>query len=190
MPRFSIHIKNMVCPRCIKVVNTELGQAGFNVTETELGKAVIEQDNIDRTKIASVLSANGFELLEERTARLINEIKIFVIGLIRSGKLKSNKFKMSTLLEEHFHKEYGHLSQVFSQAENNTIEKFIINQKIELVKEWLIYDEKALSEIADDLGYSSTAHLSRQFKQVTGFTISEFRKLKNHKHQRQAIDSL
>jgi AraC family transcriptional regulator len=188
MPRFTIHIKNMVCPRCIKVVTEELKHAGFNVTDVALGIAIIEQDSVDMPLISSVLLANGFELLEEKTAKLINEIKLFIIVLIRSGKLSSNKLKMSTLLEQHFHKDYGHLSQVFSQAENNTIEKFIIHQKIELVKEWLIYDEKTLAEIAAELSYSSTAHLSNQFKQVTGFPASEFKKLKSH--HRKTIDTL
>jgi AraC-like DNA-binding protein len=188
MPLFTVHIKNMVCPRCIKVVTQELTHAGFKVTEVELGKATIDQDSLDTTKLAAILAANGFELLEEKTAQFVNEVKLYIIDLIRTGKLQENKLKMSTLLEQHFHKDYGYLSQIFSQAENNTIEKFIINQKIELVKEWLIYDEKTLAEMADELGYSSTAHLSNQFKQVTGFSASEFKKLKSH--HRKTIDTL
>jgi AraC family transcriptional regulator len=188
MPRFAFNVKNMVCPRCIKVVTEELTRTGFNVTEVELGKVILEQDTVDIPKLATILTANGFELLEEKTAQFVNEIKLYILDLIRSGKLRENKLKMSTLLEQYFHKDYGYLSQTFSQAENNTIEKFIINQKIELVKEWLIYDEKTLAEMADELGYSSTSHLSNQFKQVTGFSASEFKKLKSH--HRKNIDDL
>jgi AraC family transcriptional regulator len=188
MPAFSINIKNMVCDRCIRVVKEELERAGLNVTSVQLGKVVIDQSSVDLPQISSILSANGFELLEEKSAQLINEIKLFVIDLIRSGSLKENKLKMSTVLEEHFHKDYGYLSQIFSQAENNTIEKFIIHQKTELVKEWLIYDEMSLAEIADELGYSSTAHLSSQFKQVTGFSPTAFKNLKSH--HRQSLDQL
>jgi AraC-like DNA-binding protein len=177
----------MVCNRCIKVVREELQKAGFTVSSVELGKAVIEGP-YDREAVKDILAANGFELLEEKTARLISEVRTFIITHIRSGDLRHNRTKMSALLEEHFHKDYGYLSQIFSQAGTSTIEKFIIAQKIELVKEWLIYNEKTLAEMADKLGYSSTAHLSNQFRQVTGFSPTAFKQLKSH--HRNPLDSL
>jgi AraC family transcriptional regulator len=184
----SIYIKNMVCPRCIRVVNEELTKAGFNVTHVELGKASLRDYNPDKTKLAKVLQDNGFELLEEKSAKLINEIKVFIIQFIREGHAEDENIKLSSRLEKHFGKEYAYLSQLFSSSENSTLEKFVIAQKIELVKEWLIYNEMTLSEIAWKLGYRSIAHLSSQFKLLTGFSPTEFKKLKDH--HRKSLDSI
>lgn len=175
-----IFIKNMVCPRCIRVVTEELTRAGFTVRSVALGKAEVEAQPQDISKIAEILRNNGFELLEERTAKLINEIKTFLIQFIREGNLSEQKLKISAILEEKFQRDYNYLSHLFSQSESSTIEKFIIAQKIELIKEWLVYNELTLSQMAWELGYSSVAHLSSQFRQVTGFSPSEFKSLKNH----------
>ena len=188
MSETRVFIKNMVCPRCIRVVNEELQKAGFNVTDVELGIAVLGETNPDKAKLAKVLKENGFELLEEKSARLINEIKTFIIGYIRNGQIANEKLKLSSLLEEHFVKEYGQLSHIFSAAENITLEKYVIAQKIELVKEWLVYDELTLSEMAWKLGYTNVAYLSSQFKQLTGFSPTEFKKLKDHK--RKPLDNI
>jgi AraC family transcriptional regulator len=183
-----IYIKNMVCPRCIKVVRDELTKAGFEVEKVELGSALINHEKPDKDLLEKILSENGFELLEEKSARLINEIKLFIIDYIRTGKIEDDKIKLSSRLEEYFGKEYGYLSHIFSSSENSTLEKYIIAQKIELVKEWLVYDELSLSEISWKLGYKNVSYLSSQFKQLTGFSPSEFKKLKDHK--RKALDSL
>lgn len=183
-----IHIKNMVCPRCVKVVRDELTEAGFNVETVELGSAVINDENIDKKLLEKILSENGFELLEEKSARLVNEIKLFVIDYIRNGKIEDDSIKLSTRLEERFGREYGYLSHLFSISENSTLEKFIISQKIELVKEWLVYDELSLSEMCWKLGYKNVSYLSSQFRQITGFSPSEFKKLKDH--NRKTLDSL
>ncbi|MDQ3051565.1 MAG: AraC family transcriptional regulator [Bacteroidota bacterium] len=183
-----IHIKNMVCPRCIHVVKSELTRSGFNVIEAELGKVVLQENDPDLNLISEVLKTNGFDLLEEKTARLIKDIKIFIIQLIRDGSLENNKKNISALLETHFHKEHKYLSQLFSNSENITLEKYFIAQKVEQVKEWLVYNELTLSEMAFRLGYSSVAHLSSQFKQVTGFTPSNFRELKDHR--RKSLDEV
>ncbi|MES2621908.1 MAG: AraC family transcriptional regulator [Bacteroidota bacterium] len=183
-----IAIKNMVCQRCVRVVKEELEKAGFHTLSVSLGEAELKEENADPAKLAKVLADNGFELLEEKSARLINDIKHFVTNLIRSGKLEDGHLKFSKLLEEEFHKEYGYISQLFTQSESSTLEKYIIAQKVERVKEWLAYDELTLSEMANRLGYSSVAYLSSQFKQVTGFTPSEFKKLKHH--SRKGIDEV
>lgn len=182
-----INIKNMVCPRCIKVVREELTKAGAIIGNITLGTAEILND-FDADKLASVLKRNGFELIEEKSAKLVNTIKAFVINLIRSGSLEDQKLKISTLLEQELSKDYNYLSQLFSQTENTTLEKYIIAQKTEQVKEWLVYDELTLSEMAYKLGYSSVAHLSTQFKQVTGFTPSAFKQLKYH--NRKSLDEV
>jgi AraC-like DNA-binding protein len=183
-----VFIKNMVCPRCIRVVAEELAKNGFEAEHVELGKAQILNKSIDVEKLSRLLKDNGFELLEEKTAKLINEIKTFLIQYIRQGNLSEQKLKLSAILEEQFHRDYNYLSHLFSQTENSTIEKYIIAQKIELIKEWLVYNELSLSQMAWELGYSSVAHLSSQFKQVTGFTPTEFKHLKNH--QRKGLDEI
>jgi AraC family transcriptional regulator len=188
MDETTIYIKNMVCPRCIRVVNEELTRAGFKLIQVELGRATLADGNPDKEILAQVLHENGFELLEERSAKLINELKVYIIKYIRDGHFEDEKLKLSSRLEEYFGKEYGYLSQIFSSSENSTLEKFVISQKIELVKEWLVYNELTLSEMAWKLGYKSVAHLSSQFKQLTGFSPSEFKKLKEH--PRKSLDSI
>ncbi len=183
-----LHIKNMVCQRCVRVVKEELERAGYNPLRVDLGEAEIAGDAADRSKLAGLLAANGFELLEEKSAKLVNDIKAFIIALVRSGKLENERQKLSELVENHFHKDYGYLSQLFTQAETTTLERYIITQKVELVKEWLAYGELTLSQMAVKLGYSSVAHLSAQFKQITGFTPSAFKQLKHH--QRRGLDEL
>lgn len=178
----------MVCQRCVRVVKEELEKAGFHPVEVVLGSVVLKEETPDMQALAKVLKDNGFELLEEKPARLINEIKKFVVSYIRSGKLQIPSTKFSRLLEMEFHKDYGYLSQLFSQAENTTLEKYVIAQKVEQIKEWLVYDELTVSEMSYRLGYSSVAHLSNQFKQVTGFSPSEFKRLKHH--VRKGIDEV
>jgi YesN/AraC family two-component response regulator len=183
MAETRIYIKNMVCPRCIRIVKEELHKAGYQVKDVQLGSAIIQDTVIDRNKLAGILKENGFELLEEKSAKLINEIKVYIISYIRNGKIEDDSLKLSSRLEEHFRKDYSYMSHIFSISENTTLEKYIIAQKIELVKEWLVYDELTLSEIADQLGYSSVAYLSNQFKKVTGLTPGHFRQVKENKRK-------
>jgi YesN/AraC family two-component response regulator len=188
MAETRIYIKNMVCPRCIRIVKEELHKAGYQVKDVQLGSAIIQDTVIDRNKLAGILKENGFELLEEKSAKLINEIKVYIISYIRNGKIEDDSLKLSSRLEENFRKDYSYMSHIFSISENTTLEKYIIAQKIELVKEWLVYDELTLSEMAWKLGYKNVAYLSSQFKQITGFSPSGFKKLKDHK--RKSLDSL
>src|SRR5204863_1188403 len=120
--------------------------------------------------IKAALGQAGFELLEDKKARLVEQIKNFIIWLVQHPETRNRNY--SDLIARHLGKDYHSLSQLFSASENVTIEKYIILQKIERVKEWLVYDEMSLSQMADALGYSSVAHLSGQFKQITGFTPS------------------
>ncbi|HVO72682.1 MAG TPA: AraC family transcriptional regulator [Ignavibacteriaceae bacterium] len=178
----TLYIKNMVCPRCIKVVKEELEKLNLNVKNVQLGEAVIESEGeeINISKIKEVLQNNGFELLNDRQAKIIEKIKLRIIELIHhnaNDQLLNENF--SSYLSDKMNMSYQHLSSLFSSKEGITIEKYFINQKIEKVKELLIYDELTLSEISYKLGYSSVQHLSNQFKKVTGFTPSEFKKLKN-----------
>jgi AraC family transcriptional regulator len=174
----------MVCPRCIKVVNDELHKLGLNVINVELGEATIEVNNhtINTNEIEKVLQSNGFELLDDKQGKLVEKIKTLIIEKIQNsqpGKLE--KFNFSKYLSENLNVTYQYLSHLFSSLEDTTLEKFIIHVKIEKVKEFLVYDELTLSEIAYNLGYSSVQHLSNQFKKITGFTPSYYKNLKDKK---------
>ncbi|MCX8104642.1 MAG: AraC family transcriptional regulator [Ignavibacterium album] len=148
-----------------------------------LGEATIQsEDKIDFNLINKILIENGFELIDSRQSRIIEKIKVTVIETIKEmaeGKIKNILF--SDLLQEKLNLSYQYLSGLFSSSEGITIEKFIILQKIEKVKELIVYDELSLSEIAYRLGYSSIQHLSNQFKKITGLTPSHFKKIKDLK---------
>jgi AraC-like DNA-binding protein len=176
-----LYIKNMVCPRCIKVVREELEKLNLNVKHVDLGEAVIDSavSEINLSKIKEVLEQNGFELLDDKQAKIIENIKLRIIELIYHNiKDELLNVNFSSYLTQKMNLSYQYLSSLFSSKEGITIEKYFINQKIEKVKELLVYDELTLSEISYKLGYSSVQHLSNQFKKVTGFTPSEFKKLK------------
>ncbi|MGA7837810.1 MAG: AraC family transcriptional regulator [Ignavibacteriaceae bacterium] len=183
MPTKTLYIKNMVCGRCIKVVREELENLNFTLTNIELGEATISttaSKDIDIAPIKKVLEENGFELLDDKHKKLVEKIKTIVIAQIQESKNgELEKFNFSKYLSENLNMSYQYLSNLFSSLEDVTIEKFIIHQKIEKVKELLIYDEITLSEISYQLGYSSVQHLSSQFKKVTGFTPSHYKNLKN-----------
>jgi AraC-like DNA-binding protein len=133
------------------------------------------------------LAALGFELLDNSRQQLIEKIKNIIIKQVHyNDEKKHNNF--SLVLSKELHKDYSYLSSLFSQVDGITIEKYIINQKIEKVKELIIYDELSLSEIAYKLDYSSVAHLSNQFKKITGLTPSHFKRV--GKNKRKPIDKI
>ncbi len=176
-----VHIKNMVCDRCIRVVRTELEQLGLEVKGVELGKATITTDggppNLEAIK--SVLEANGFEVLEDRKAQVVEQVKGLILELIQGGELEHMDVNLSRYLAKQLGMNYAYLSGLFSSVAGITIERFMILQKIERVKEQLACNELSLSEIAYDLGYSSVQHLSAQFKTVTGLSPSHFKGLRS-----------
>lgn len=167
----------MVCHRCKMVVETELEKLDLHPVKVELGQALIEEKDLSKeqlTMISDVLERVGFELIDDKRTRIIEQIKNLVIDRIHhSNELPDKNY--SDLLAQHLHHDYSFLSNLFSEMENTTIEKFIIGQKIEKVKELITYDELSLGDIAFRLGYSSAAHLSNQFKKVTGLTPGYFR---------------
>jgi AraC family transcriptional regulator len=180
MNKKTLYIKNMVCARCIKVVKEELEKLGLNVENVILGEAVVSsRAEIDENKIRDVLEQNGFELIDDKQAKIIEKIKVIVIELIQNqseDKLTGTNF--SDYISEKVDKSYQYISSLFSSHEGVTLETYIINQKIEKVKELLIYNELSLTEISYRLGYSSVQHLSSQFKKITGLTPSEFKQLR------------
>ncbi|MBI3788360.1 MAG: helix-turn-helix transcriptional regulator [Ignavibacteriales bacterium] len=176
----------MVCDRCIKVVGEELQRLGLDVRSVTLGEAVVSAKNgeLDVKKIRETLEANGFELLDNKQSQVVERIKNAIIKLVHyNHDEKQLKLNHSKYISKEVGLEYHYLSSLFSSTEGITIEKFIILQKIERVKELLKYDELTLSEIAYKMGYSSVQHLSNQFKQVTGFSPSHFKNLKTEKRK-------
>nr|WKN38617.1 helix-turn-helix domain-containing protein [Tunicatimonas sp. TK19036] len=186
----TLHIKNMVCNRCIRVVREELEQLGFNIINIKLGEVeLMEEPTAGELKtIAQTLSANGFELLDSRKSQLIEKVKNAIIELIHQSDEISIRMNYSQLIQDRVGADYHYLSTVFSTTEGMTIEKYLILQRIERTKELLLYNELSLSQIADKLGYSSVAHLSAQFKKVTGLTPSAFKKLTGE--QRTSLDQV
>ncbi|MCH7496468.1 MAG: helix-turn-helix domain-containing protein [Candidatus Marinimicrobia bacterium] len=183
-------IKNMVCERCIRVVKEELEAVGFSPLEVQLGKAVVtsQRDDIDLKIVRRVLEDNGFELLVDKKASLVEKIKIVIINLIYQNQLENLNRNLSDVIADEVGRDYSYLSNLFSSVERITIEKYIILQKIERVKELLVYEELTLSEIAYQVGYSSVQHLSGQFKSVTGLTPSHFKSIRTQR--RILIDKL
>ncbi|MFO7447743.1 MAG: helix-turn-helix domain-containing protein [Ignavibacteriaceae bacterium] len=170
-------IKNMVCGRCIKVVKEELEKLGLNIKQIQLGEVLVEkEDNFPLDKIRRVLEENGFELLEDKRAKIIEQVKVEIIKLVQSDEIMFDK-SLSEYLTKKIGLDYHYITTLFSSVENITIEQFFILQKVERAKELLKYGELTLSEIAYTLGYSSVQHLSNQFKKVTGLTASKFKSL-------------
>lgn len=183
----------MVCNRCVMVVKQELERQGLHPEKISLGEVTIKEDNLTDTqqdKLDSALITLGFERIDDRKARLIDAIKNKIIKMIHHTDKVDTKFNWSSVLSEEIHYEYNYLSNLFSSVEGITLEQYIIRQKIEKVKELLFYDELSLSEIANKLGYSSVAHLSGQFKKVTGFTPSEMKKSRDIDQNRKPLDSI
>ncbi|MGP1515530.1 MAG: helix-turn-helix domain-containing protein [Bacteroidales bacterium] len=184
-----IFIKNMVCPRCIMVVNKCLTKQHLTIISIELGKAVVKEylSNTKKNIIAKELELLGFELLSNKKTKIIERIKNVVIAFVHYQKNNLHQ-NLSDYIAYSLHQEYSYLSKIFSEHENSTIEQYFIAQKIEKVKELLSYGELTLNEIAYSLNYSSSAYLSTQFKQITGMTPSKYKTM-THKN-RKSLDAI
>ena len=175
-----LYVKNMVCNRCIQVVKEELSQLGVEAQDVQLGEVRLTQPvSVDKmNEIREVFTLRGFEILEDSTSKLIEQIKTAIIDLVHNPEIVSNQ-NVSDYLEGLIGKDYSYLSNLFSSVENITIERYLILQKVEKIKELLVYDELTLSEISYKMNYSSVQYLSGQFRKVTGMSPSEFKKLTN-----------
>ena len=173
----TIYVKNMVCDRCIRVVTQELKEIGLDVRSVTLGEVILTGSSRDlpMDQIRKTLKENGFELIEDRKARTIEQLKLAIITLVR--ETGNRRLKYSAYLSKALGLEYHYLSTLFSSVENVTIEQYIIRQRVERAKELLKYGEMTLSEIAYELGYSSVQHLSNQFKHITGLTPTRFKRM-------------
>jgi YesN/AraC family two-component response regulator len=166
------------------VVQHELEKLGITPVKVTLGEVTLdaELNQTKRQNLENSLTALGFEIIDDRKSRMIEKIKTIIIQLIhvQDNRLQQN---LSEILSNDLHHDYNYLSNLFSEVEGITIEKYFIAQKIERVKELLVYDELSLSEIAFQLNYSSVAYLSSQFKKVTGLTPSHFKQIKTEKRK-------
>lgn len=188
-----LYIKNMVCNRCKMVVQQELERFGLHPEKVLLGEVSVAENEIPvdvQEKLYASLIRLGFERIDDKKARLIEGIKNKIIKMIHHSEMTDRRFNWSLVLSEEMHYEYNYLSNLFSSIEGITLEQYIIRQKIERVKELLFYDELNLSEIANKLGYSSVAHLSGQFKKVTGLTPSELKKSRDIDQIRKSLDDI
>lgn len=179
----------MVCPRCELVVKKALAELDLEVVDIELGRAVVKNfGKSSREAINNTLEKYGFELLEGKDQELVEQIKIKLIQYVRRIENVDKIPKVSDYLTEHLNQNYAALSTIFSKTEDITIEKYVIRLKIERVRELLSYGDLTLSEIAHKLNYSSVAHLSNQFKQITGMSVTDYKKASDY--FRQPLDGL
>ncbi len=180
----------MVCSRCIAAVKTELD--ALNITATHIALGEVELQGMDLPGetlyiLSRKLEAVGFELIDDKKSRIIEKIKNIVVTLIHHSS-EPSKYKHSDIIVRELHYDYSYLSNLFSEIEGITIEQYIIRQKVEKIKEYIVYDELSLSDIADKMGYSSVAHLSAQFKKITGMPPSQFKNM--GANQRKGLDEV
>ena len=174
----------MVCDRCKMAVKAELEKLGYIVNKVELGEVELKQELSPENlmSIDSALQNVGFSLIGDKKSQLIEKTKTLIIELIQNPN-NHPKVNLSNYLTQHLHHDYSFLSNLFSSIEGITIEHYFIAQRIEKVKELLVYDELTLSEIAYKLNYSSVAHLSGQFKKVTGLPPTHFKNVRWQKRK-------
>lgn len=170
-----IKIKNMVCSCCVRILKMELEQNGYKIVDIGLGFVKLIDDNLSNEKLEKVIEEAGFELVIDRESQIVEQIKIAVIELIHHLNNVDSIIRKSDYLVEKLGLSYQQLSKIFSKKEGITLEKYIIAQKIERIKELILRDEYTLSEIAYMMDYSSVQYLSNQFKNFTGMSVTEYK---------------
>jgi AraC family transcriptional regulator len=180
MKKQTVYIKNMCCQRCIDAINSDFSLLGLQVENVELGKAVFTNpSNIDTNVIGETLQKRGFELILSKENRIVEEVKIALIELIRKSAIDpDHKIHLAEYLEEKVKKPYRHIHKLFLQSTHLTIEAYLILQRIEKVKELIEQEEHNFSEIADTTGYKTLQHLSGQFRKITGMSMMEYKNSK------------
>ncbi len=173
----------MVCPRCIDAVRSELTRLGFAVISTQLGTVSLRGPLLpsDLTRIESALTGQGFSLIQETKQSVHQRAKALVDQYFGQTDLSEIKGRLSGQLQTALGLDYDTISGQFAKAEGITLEKYIIRQRIDKVKEWLVYTDDSLTDIAHRAGYSSVQHLSNQFRQQTGLTPTYFRQVRQQK---------
>jgi len=172
----------MVCRRCVMVIEEELKDLGHEPLQVGLGEVtVIDRGKLDKAELEKRLAALGFSLLEDRKVKTVSEVKALVEEVYSGDYDFPDNFRFTKLVKERFGKDYDAVSDVFIAMEKRTIEQYIIDFRINKVKEYLVYSNLTLADIAFKLNYNSVAHLSSQFKQYTGLTPSHFKEIKKEK---------
>ena len=165
----------MVCDRCKKVIRDELQKIAVDVVSIELGKLKIATTSmIDKHKIRQVVVENGFEIIEDQELLAVERVKLFLLSLAQHLPMQRNE-KLSVLLSRELSKDYSSLSKLFSRKEHVTIEKFFLKLKLEKVKELIQENKHSFSEIANLLDYTNISHLSKQFKDATGMSMTAYK---------------
>lgn len=176
-----LHIKNMVCSRCIYLVEQELKALGVKIIDIKLGHATIKKTKqVPQKRIEQRLKKFDFEILESPDKVLLEQIKLATLDFLRFIERENKKkhpepVTLSEFLSKKLEKDYAYLSKAFSRLEGRTIEKYYIRLRIERVKELLDDGELTLRKIASKIGYSSVHYLSAQFKKVTGMAVTEYK---------------
>ena len=171
-----LHVKNMVCDRCISTIEAVLDQLEVEYKDVQLGQVQLTK-NLNAQQlvdVATAVSRHGFEIIDRKSPVIVSKIKSAIIDIFMQNEVPED-FKLSKYLSDKFPYDYAHMSRVFSQHEGDTIEHFLIKLRIEKAKELLSYNDMNVSEVAYTLGYSSNAHFSRQFKKLVGGTPSFYR---------------
>lgn len=184
-----IFVKNMVCQRCVMTVENVLRDLNIPFNKVSLGEVELsgKPANAELNNIQKALNHLGFELIDTRINKIIEDIKQAVMQYLALG-MDSQNLKLSSFITNKIPYDYSYLSDLFSSIEGKTIEQFFILQRMEKVKELLVYDQLSLTEISYQTGFSSVHHLSSQFKKVTGLTPSHFKKIGADK--RKSLDDL
>lgn len=179
----TLKIRGMVCDRCIDVMRAELNRLGFEVAAVSLGQVTISGslNENDLNRIDQALDRQGFGLLQDQKQTTHQRAKAFLDAYFKQADLSESKTRLSVQLQQALGLDYDTISSQFTKTEGMTVEKYIINQRIDKVKEWLAYSDNTLTDMAYRTGYSSVQHLSNQFRQVTGLTPSYFRQVRDRK---------
>lgn len=174
----------MVCDRCIYVLADEFPKLGLEISDIRLGAVTLKESDeitVAEETIRAMLVKNGFDLLQNRNHNIIEQIKNAVENGIQKQLDTGEPVKFSVLISDQLNRDYDSMSSLFSSLTGGTLEKFIIARKIEKVKEFLVYTDQSLSDIAYALGYNNPAYLSNQLKKHTGFTSSHFKRIRRDK---------
>ena len=187
-----LHIKNMVCPRCVMVVKQAFDQIGVAPLSVELGEVKLKNELTadQQARLDDFFQKNGFERIDNRKAQLLEKIKTLVIDTIHHRDPYDTHIQWSAYLSDQLHYDYNYLSGLFSSMAGITLEQYIIRQKMEKVKEFLFYDELSVKEIAYKMGFSSVAHLSNQFKKIIGMSPTDFKKSIQNTQSRKSLDQI
>lgn len=186
-----ISIKGMVCERCISVIKEGVTNLGYEVEKVSLGRLIIKSE-IDKDgyyRIEQFLTENGFQMISNRQVRIVSQAKELINEVFGQNVKYDARLKFSSLLSETLHMNYDSISELFTELEGITLEKYIITKRLEKVKELLVYTEFTLTEIAYITGFSSINHLSRQFKELTGFSPSHFKQVRSSKQKLAGLTS-